>query len=114
MGKLVRDRISEIIHARGGIADTRVLGATEYREELFRKLSEESYELAVANEADVAEELADVLEVLRALAAEHGLDWRLIERLRDSKRDERGGFEGRVYLVDWQRVARWRCAEHGA
>lgn len=44
------------------------------------------------------EELADVLEVLHALSARHGLTPEDLERLRAQKAAERGDFAGRVWL----------------
>ncbi len=46
----------------------------------------------------VAEEIADVLEVLRALSVAAGLDWDEIEQLRLSKIEERGRFEKGIWL----------------
>jgi hypothetical protein len=43
-------------------------------------------------------ELADVLEVLRALAAAHGMNWADVEAEATRKRDERGGFDQRIFL----------------
>lgn len=46
------------------------------------------------------EELADMLEVIRALAAVHGSSWEQLEVLRAKKVEFRGGFQERVYLID--------------
>ncbi|GGK90930.1 nucleoside triphosphate pyrophosphohydrolase [Deinococcus radiotolerans] len=88
-GKLVRDRIPELF---GG--QIRTLTEGEYRAALRAKLEEEVAEYLNAGEA---EELADVLEVLRALAALHGLSPEELEALRRAKADARGGFAGRVW-----------------
>ncbi|MFI6816723.1 hypothetical protein ACIBG7_30270 [Nonomuraea sp. NPDC050328] len=98
MGKLVRDRIPEIIRRSGGDPAVTVLGETEYRAALRDKLFEEAGELAEATPEEVAGEIADVLEVLRALAAVHGHGWADIERVSLAKREERGGFTDRLYL----------------
>ena len=64
-GKLVRDRIPEIIEAAGGQATARLLDQAERLPALLAKLQEESDELrAAASPAVQSEELADVLEVL--------------------------------------------------
>jgi AcrR family transcriptional regulator/predicted house-cleaning noncanonical NTP pyrophosphatase (MazG superfamily) len=109
-GKLVRDRIPELIRARGEQATTRVLDEREYRTELHAKLFEEAGELVEATElveagelagagaAAVAEELADVREVLLAVAALHGIPWAEVEQVAEHKRNERGGFGARLYL----------------
>jgi predicted house-cleaning noncanonical NTP pyrophosphatase (MazG superfamily) len=43
-----------------------------------------------------AEELADILEVLYALAEQTGIDRQRLETLRAAKAEERGSFTGRV------------------
>jgi predicted house-cleaning noncanonical NTP pyrophosphatase (MazG superfamily) len=96
--KLVRDRIPEIIRADGCIPVTRVLDEPEYRTALLAKLVEEAREAQSAPEPDLAGELADVLEVLSALAAAADLPWGQLVDLTATKRDRRGGFDQRVYL----------------
>ncbi len=39
-----------------------------------------------------------MLEVLRALAAAHGMSWEDVEAEAARKRDERGGFDQRIFL----------------
>ena len=67
--KLVRDKIPEIIELNGGKAEYRVLNAEEYRQALETKLDEEVLEF---HQDKTAEELADILEVVFALAATAG------------------------------------------
>jgi len=47
----------------------------------------------------MSEEIADVYEVLLALSARLGMSWSDIEELAESKRIERGGFSGGVWLL---------------
>ncbi|MFC7643839.1 hypothetical protein ACFQX6_26015 [Streptosporangium lutulentum] len=98
MGKLVRDRIPDIIRERGGDPAVTVLGEVDYRRALLEKLFEESTELSEASATEVAEEIADVLEVLRAIADVHGHEWRDIEKIAEVKRAERGAFLERIHL----------------
>ena len=94
MGKLVRDKIPQIIIADGRTPIVRTLSDEEYLSELDRKLNEEVAEY----QADKSlEEMADVLEVLLAIceARGHSVD-ELIE-VRDKKREKRGGFRDKVY-----------------
>ncbi len=94
MGKLVRDKIPQIIIADGRTPIVRTLSDEEYLSELDRKLNEEVAEY----QADKSlEEIADVLEVLLAIceARGHSVD-ELIE-VRDKKREKRGGFRDKVY-----------------
>lgn len=65
------------------------------------KLKEESEEyFAAKSSKESLEELADILEVIRALAVVHGETWEELEALREKKAEARGGFQERVYLID--------------
>lgn len=96
--KLVRDRIPDIIQAGGRRPVTRVLDEAGYRRALLDKLAEEAGEAARASTADLPGELADVLEVLRALTAAAGMSWPELLMLADDKRNHRGGFDGQIFL----------------
>lgn len=95
-GKLVRDKIPQIIQARGGKPIIRISDMAEYRELLRAKLIEEVNEVLAADDKDAPEELADVFEVVLALASDHGLDADQLEKLRMVKAEERGGFTERI------------------
>lgn len=97
--KLVRDRIPEIITAGGQRPTATVLTPPERRPALLAKLAEETAEAAAASQQDLPEELADVLEVVRALAAGLGLSLAEVIALADAKRASRGGFDDGVFLV---------------
>ena len=96
--KLVRDRIPEIIGSRGDRAVTRVLNEAGYRDALLAKLVEEAHEASGAGAEELPAELADVLEVLQALAKTLGMSWEQLRALAADKRTRRGGFEGRIFL----------------
>lgn len=96
-GKLVRDKIPEIIEENGEEPIVRVLDYEEYVEALNLKLEEEVGEYL---ESGDIEELADVLEVIYALLEVEDMDVVYLEKIRKEKREERGGFEERIYLED--------------
>ena len=96
--KLVRDWIPRIIEAGGGQPVTRVLDQAGYLAALRAKLTEEAEEAQAASDGQLRSELADVLEVLRALAAAHGVSWEDVVAEAARKRDERGGFDQRTFL----------------
>jgi predicted house-cleaning noncanonical NTP pyrophosphatase (MazG superfamily) len=96
--KLVRDRIPEIIRTEGRHPVTRVLDNASYQVALLAKLLEEAREATVAVASDLPNELADVLEVLRALVATAGMSWADLVSLATEKRSRRGGFEKRIFL----------------
>ena len=96
--KLVRDGIPRIIEAGGGRPVTRVLDQAGYLAALRVKLVEEAGEAQAAPDGKLRSELADVLEVLQALAAAHGMSWEDVVAEAARKRDERGGFDQRIFL----------------
>ncbi|MBM7568607.1 nucleoside triphosphate pyrophosphohydrolase [Paenibacillus sacheonensis] len=99
--KLVRDGIPRTIAANGKSFRTRILQPEEYAVALRTKLQEETEEFLRAKDPEEAlEELADLLEVIRALAGANGADWDRLEAIRAMKAEKRGGFEDRIYLVD--------------
>ncbi|ATL71797.1 nucleoside triphosphate pyrophosphohydrolase [Nocardia terpenica] len=99
MGKLVRDRIPEIIRANGDTPRSYVLDAHAYEIALHEKLLEEAAELREAdNRGDRLGEAADVLEVLVAMGEFYGFTLDEVRRVAADKAGERGGFRGRVWL----------------
>jgi predicted house-cleaning noncanonical NTP pyrophosphatase (MazG superfamily) len=95
-GKLVRDRIPQIIREGGAEPVTYTADSEEYRGRLRDKLGEEVAEFLAADGESAPEELADVLEVVRALAADLGVDADRLDKIREAKASERGGFTGRI------------------
>ncbi|WUJ72266.1 nucleoside triphosphate pyrophosphohydrolase [Kribbella soli] len=95
-GKLVRDRIPEIIRGSGAEPITYRAGAAEYRRRLRDKLLEEVDEFLAADGEASVEELADILEVVYALAADLGTTKEDLETTRAAKAAERGTFDNRV------------------
>ncbi len=93
-GKLVRDRIPEIIKAEGLEPVIYTADAAEYGARLRDKLQEEVAEF-IASDND-PEELADILEVLYALAEQTGTSRDQLEKLRAAKANKRGGFTDRI------------------
>ena len=95
--KLVRDRIPEIIKNVGKIAHTRILGDDEYLTELDRKLDEEFAEYQADKNI---EELADMLEVIYAIATARGVSVDELESIRSAKAEKNGAFEKKVFLEE--------------
>ena len=93
--KLVRDKIPEIIEKAGKKAYTHNLSEEEYMAELDKKLNEECAEY----QADKSiEELADMLEVMYAIATARGWSVSELEDVRREKAEKRGAFERRIFL----------------
>ena len=97
--KLIRDRIPEIMDEAGVRFEVESLDDAAFERALRAKVAEEAGEAARASgRDDLALELADLVEVLRALMAATGLEPDEVERLRERRRTERGGFERRLWL----------------
>ncbi len=96
--KLVRDKIPNIITNNGEIPVTRILNDEEYKIELERKLYEEYQEVINSKNIDRLEELADMIEVIKALASLEGKNLQDIILLAEQKREKRGGFKDKIYL----------------
>lgn len=97
--KLIRDRIPEIIESMGGGYETRKLDDEEFKKRLREKLVEEANELVGANRDELEEELADVLQVVRSLSEAEGVDFKSIEKKRKEKKEKRGAFEKKLFLI---------------
>ena len=95
--KLVRDHIPEIIESDGKTCVTETLSDVRYLEMLDTKLNEE---LAEYQESKSLEELADLLEVLRAVVRARGWTWEQLEQVRQEKAAKRGGFEKKILLKE--------------
>ena len=94
--KLVRDRIPEIIEANGETPITRILDPDEYLRCLEAKLDEEVSEF---HDSKDPEELADILEVIYALAEAKGCSHQKLMEIYERKHTARGGFAKRVFLT---------------
>ena len=94
--KLVRDRIPAIIEAQGERTITRILDPEEYARCLEQKLDEE---VAEFHRDRNLEELADILEVVCALADSIGATPEELREVYDRKHAARGGFRDRIFLI---------------
>lgn len=96
--KLIRDKLPAIMRAQGLAVFDRRLDDDAFRASLREKIVEEALEVqAAASRDDLLGELADLTEVILALAAAEGLTPADIETSRLAKREERGGFDHRVF-----------------
>ena len=91
--------VLERFRAKGyEVADLGETWDSGYQGALRSKLLEEAQEAEAAPDEQLASELADVLEVLRALATAYGMTSEDIERQANRKRAQRGGFYRRIFL----------------
>ena len=97
--KLVRDLIPEIIASSGKTCTIAILSDADYLTMLDAKLNEE---LAEYQESKSMEELADLLEVMCAVAKARGSSMEEVEQIRREKAIKRGGFDKKLLLTEVQ------------
>jgi predicted house-cleaning noncanonical NTP pyrophosphatase (MazG superfamily)/quercetin dioxygenase-like cupin family protein len=95
--KAVRDRIPEIIRDSGRECAVKELSDPEFLVELEHKLGEEIAEYLESKEV---EELADIIEAIYRIAELRGFSKEALESLRLKKKQERGGFENNLFLLN--------------
>lgn len=94
--KLVRDKIPEIMKNKGEKAVTRILPHESYLSELDKKLNEEFREY---QESKDIEELADIIEVIYSISEAKGCSVDELHKIRELKKQQRGGFKDRIFLI---------------
>ena len=94
--KLVRDKIPDIIRQQGKKPLVRILENGEYTHCLEGKLDEE---VAEYHRDKNIEELADILEVVFALAENLGASREDLMQVYRTKNEKRGGFAHRIFLI---------------
>ena len=94
--KLVRDKIPDMIKEQGEVPHIRILPAEEYTHALEQKLDEETAEF---HKEKNLQELADILEVVYALAEDLGSTKGELLRIYEQKHEKRGGFRERIFLI---------------
>ena len=96
--KLVRDKIPENINkVKGKKCRWKVLEEEEYIKELDKKLIEEAKEFI---EEHNVEELGDLMEVILSIMEIKKISKEEVEYSRIDKKNKKGGFKNRVYLID--------------
>lgn len=94
--KLVRDKIPQLIRQQGSEPVIQILDEEAYTRCLEDKLDEEVSEYHADQNLD---ELADILEVVFALAANLGASRDELMTVYQAKNKKRGGFSKRIFLI---------------
>jgi predicted house-cleaning noncanonical NTP pyrophosphatase (MazG superfamily) len=101
--KLVRDKIDQILSDCNVDFDARIMTVKEHQQALLHKLIEEAKEVRDASTKEQRiEELGDLLEVFIELLEAHEIEFPDVDAVRFAKKEERGGFSRRLYLI-WTR-----------
>ena len=96
--KLVRDNIPNIIKTKGEEPIIKVLDDETYKKELEKKLYEEYEEVLEASGEERVEELADILEIIKALARLQNKTLDDVIECANRKAEKRGAFEEKIFL----------------
>lgn len=100
INKLVRDHIPMICEENGQTPETKILDGEHYTAALRAKLCEEVEEyLSDENK----EELADILEVIEALAENQGSSLHEIMEIKQHKQTKNGAFRNKIFLISVDR-----------
>lgn len=109
--KLVRDKIPLRIQSRGEEVNVVRLQQHELTSVLRSKAVEEALELFWAETfEEMREEIADLLEVIRALCVHEHIEDSELKRLEEAKRENRGAFDRGFFLKETQEVPIIRLA----
>lgn len=93
--KLVRDNIPNICIANNQKPKYRVLNDNEYKIALNKKLKEEVKEYIRSGDT---EELADILEVVEAIAVAQGSTFEDVLKIKENKANKNGKFDKKYFL----------------
>jgi len=99
--KLIRDKIPKIIDENNKVYNIEIMNDEEYKNKINQKILEEVQELLESKtHEERVNELADTYEILEAYMAANNIDAREVEVKKDSKLLSRGGFKGKILLID--------------
>lgn len=97
--KLIRDNVPEVIESNNEPYETVELDDKKFETELKKKLVEESKEVSDCSSEELVNELADVLELIKSIAAHYNISFKKVEGFQKKKRKERGAFKKRLFLI---------------
>jgi len=106
-GKLVRDKVPEIIRGNSNLPNVRIMDKDEYRRELLYKLIEDAEEVRKAgydlnDTTELIKELADLSEVFDAVLTEFDISKETIRLVQEKCCKDRGGFTEKIFLESIQ------------
>ena len=94
--KLVRDNIPLICEENWQKPKIKILDDKKYKTALHKKLKEDVTEYLLSNNV---EELADIIEVIEALAESQDSSLEEILNIKNRKQNKNGAFKNKIFLV---------------
>lgn len=98
--KLCRDRVPDLIAAKGFECEVREVDHDEYKREIIRKVFEEAS--GVSNHSgreSLLKELADLVITLDAVTKEYGISDEDLDAAVEKSLEDKGGYEDMLYLT---------------
>jgi predicted house-cleaning noncanonical NTP pyrophosphatase (MazG superfamily) len=111
--KLCRDKVPEIIQAKGFECDVREVDHDEYKREIVRKIFEEAS--GVSNHSgrtSLIKELADLMVTVEAVKKEFGVTAEELDEAVEKSIEDKGGYEDRLYL-SWSSDTEYSSHDQG-
>jgi predicted house-cleaning noncanonical NTP pyrophosphatase (MazG superfamily) len=111
--KLCRDKVPEIIEAKGFECEVREVDHDEYKREIIRKVFEEAS--GVSNHSgreSLLKELADLVITLEAVAEEFNITDTELDAAVDKSLEEKGGYDAHLYLA-WSSDTEYSSHDQG-
>jgi len=98
--KLVRDKILEIMEAKGSKLYSYKLNDQDFLKQLKLKLIEEATEVSRAQtKEEITEELADVLEIVYTIRKMYEITEENLKTTQEKKLQEKGGYQERMFVT---------------
>ena len=99
--KLIRDNIPDILENKNLNYKLTTLNEKDYLDAIKSKFKEELDEFFNSKSiSNSLEELADILELIHAYAIFHNFTFEKIEKIRQKKLLDKGGFSKKLFLID--------------
>jgi predicted house-cleaning noncanonical NTP pyrophosphatase (MazG superfamily) len=111
--KLCRDKVPEIIRAKGFECEVREVDHDEYRREIIRKVFEEAS--GVSNHSGrtgLLKELADLIITINAVKKEYDIKEEDLQAAIEASIEDKGGYEDRLYL-SWSSDTQYSSNDQG-
>jgi len=111
--KLCRDKVPELIEAKGFECEVREVDHDEYRREIIRKVFEEAS--GVSNHSgreSLLKELADLVITLDAVTKEFGITDEELDEAVEKSIEEKGGYDDMLYLA-WSSDTEYNSHDQG-
>lgn len=111
--KLCRDKVPDIIRAKGFDCEVREVDHDEYKREIIRKVLEEA--TGVSNQKgpeSLLKELADLAITISAVQKEFGITDEMLATAIEHSKNEKGEYASRYYLA-WSSDTDYSSHDHG-